>query len=517
MVFSIGNALYTSPGWSYGYELGAALGDNTPGGENLAPLVRGHVELEILPMLYARVGLGYTALRAPKRYSTSLGLGDYRFVVRPLRHAKFSPFAYIGTGAAIDMKESVLDVMPLFPIGIGFQTGIKRGMQLEVTAGYNLVNSDVLDNIERTENNMNTFTGKKQDGFYGVTVGLSYFNPGPKKAQPTPPPPPPVVVTPPKTPTLAVVPPPPPPPVVVIPPKPPVKEVQVVVPDPKTLDSDGDGLSDYDEINIYKTDPKNPDTDGEGLNDYVEVMTHKTNPLNPDTDGEGLNDYAEVMTHKTNPLNPDTDGEGLNDYAEVMTHKTNPLNPDTDGEGLNDYAEVTEHKTNPLVVDTDGDGLNDYVEVMQYKTNPLDKDTDKGSIEDGAEVKAGTDPLNIKDDVMELEVGKTFNLEGIMFETAKSIIKPESIPILEKAYIALSTNPNVNIIIHGHTDNVGSASSNMTLSQNRANSVMNWLIAKGIAATRMKAVGLGLTQPRATNATVEGRQLNRRIDFEIVE
>lgn len=68
-----------------------------------------------------------------------------------------------------------------------------------------------------------------------------------------------------------------------------------------TLDSDGDGLSDDDEINIYGTDPFNPDTDGDGLTDGQEVLIHGTDPLNPDTDGDGFNDFREVFM-VTDPL-----------------------------------------------------------------------------------------------------------------------------------------------------------------------------------------------------------------------
>jgi len=71
------------------------------------------------------------------------------------------------------------------------------------------------------------------------------------------------------------------------------------------LDSDGDGLTDYEEIYIYGTDPFNPDTDGDGLTDYEEVMIYGTDPLNPDTDGDGYLDGEEVL-HGYNPL-----GEGL--------------------------------------------------------------------------------------------------------------------------------------------------------------------------------------------------------------
>ncbi len=72
----------------------------------------------------------------------------------------------------------------------------------------------------------------------------------------------------------------------------------------KNLDSDGDGLSDYDESYIYLTNPNNPDTDGDGLNDYEEVFVFGPDPLNPDTDDDGYLDGQEVMAGY-NPL-----GEG---------------------------------------------------------------------------------------------------------------------------------------------------------------------------------------------------------------
>lgn len=69
-------------------------------------------------------------------------------------------------------------------------------------------------------------------------------------------------------------------------------------------DSDGDGLSDYDEIYIYGTDPLDPDTDGDGLTDYDEIFVYGTDPLNPDTDGDGFTDGQEVEMG-TDPLDPD--------------------------------------------------------------------------------------------------------------------------------------------------------------------------------------------------------------------
>lgn len=93
------------------------------------------------------------------------------------------------------------------------------------------------------------------------------------------------------------------------------------------LDSDGDGLTDWEEINIYGTDPFNPDTDGDGLTDWEEIMIYGTDPLNPDTDYDLLSDGDEIFIYKTDPLNPDTDGGGVSDGHEVLYDGTDPLNP----------------------------------------------------------------------------------------------------------------------------------------------------------------------------------------------
>ncbi len=93
----------------------------------------------------------------------------------------------------------------------------------------------------------------------------------------------------------------------------------------QAVDSDKDGLDDVREKQIG-TDPHNPDTDGDGLSDGDEVIVYKTNPLNPDTDGDGLSDGDEVLIWHTNPLNPDTDGDGYPDGTEVK-NGYNPLGP----------------------------------------------------------------------------------------------------------------------------------------------------------------------------------------------
>ena len=95
------------------------------------------------------------------------------------------------------------------------------------------------------------------------------------------------------------------------------------------IDSDNDGLLDAREAEIG-TDPYNPDTDGDGLTDGQEVLSYNTDPLNPDSDWDGLKDGAEVLTYRTDPNDRDTDNGGVADGHEVIEDHTNPLDPSDD-------------------------------------------------------------------------------------------------------------------------------------------------------------------------------------------
>jgi predicted outer membrane repeat protein len=111
-----------------------------------------------------------------------------------------------------------------------------------------------------------------------------------------------------------------------------------------SADDDGDGLTNLEEY-AWGTDPHNWDTDGDGLSDGDEVNIHSTDPLNPDTDGDGIPDGWEVQ-HGLDPLDPtdanlDSDGDGLTDYEEYLLG-TDPNNWDTDGDGISDGSEVNQ-------------------------------------------------------------------------------------------------------------------------------------------------------------------------------
>ena len=206
-------------------------------------------------------------------------------------------------------------------------------------------------------------------------------------------------------------------------------------------DTDGDGLSNYDEIYVYGTNRDDADFDQDNLNDYQEIMIYKTDPFNHDSDGDGLRDDIEIVVAGfyglnatqdadgdglPNNLDADSDNDGIKDgrelsfarpdtYDPVEIQKldvnnwrgTNPYFSDTDYDGISDTAEEgvaiwgannrPHLYLNSIKEDSDGDGLSDYEEVYVYATASNKQDSDGDGLEDGADLQPLTDvvPMTI--------------------------------------------------------------------------------------------------------------------------
>lgn len=116
-----------------------------------------------------------------------------------------------------------------------------------------------------------------------------------------------------------------------------------------------------------------------------------------------------------------------------------------------------------------------------------------------------------------VKTGEKVVLQSLYFATDKTEVLPSSQAGLDALYQMLRDYPNIRVRIVGHTDNTNTAAYNQRLSEGRANSVRKSMIKRGIEAWRMETEGKGLTEPIDTNETPEGRQNNRRVEFEIIE
>jgi outer membrane protein OmpA-like peptidoglycan-associated protein len=111
------------------------------------------------------------------------------------------------------------------------------------------------------------------------------------------------------------------------------------------------------------------------------------------------------------------------------------------------------------------------------------------------------------------ERGLVLTLRDVLFATDSATLQEGPNGNLDKLVLFLAEYPTRSVVIEGHTDNVGTADYNRKLSQRRADSVMSYLLEKGVPAQSLSAQGMGIDHPVASNATASGRQQNRRVEI----
>ena len=231
-----------------------------------------------------------------------------------------------------------------------------------------------------------------------------------------------------------------------------------------------------------------------------------------DTDKDGIPDNKdacpEVAGLKEFNGCPDTDGDGIADKddacPEVAGLKEFNGCPDTDGDGIADKDDKCPDVAGPAEnggcpwPDTDGDGVLDKDDLCPEVAGPA---SNKGCPEpDEKEQKQ----LN--------QYAKT-----ILFDTGKATIKFQSAEVLNQIINVLKKYPNSRFRIEGHTDSTGKRAKNMILSQNRADAVKVYLIQGGIDAGRLESQGFGPDRPIASNKNKKGRELNRRVEINLIK
>lgn len=240
-------------------------------------------------------------------------------------------------------------------------------------------------------------------------------------------------------------------------------------------------------------------------------------PPPKDSDGDGFDDPDDNCPDQRG-IEPDgcpvldSDGDGKPDDQDTCpdvaadTDDGCPI-ADTDGDGVLDpddkcVEEPAETPDGCPIADTDGDGLLD----------PDDKCPDQPETRNGVDDEDGC-PDELPTDLAKF----TGSIEGIVFASGKSTIKPSSFKTLDQAVEVLKAYPSVRLEISGHTDDRGKPEQNVKLSTARAESVKTYFAGHGIAADRLEVRGAGPDEPLADNASRAGRAQNRRIEFKVLE
>ena len=258
------------------------------------------------------------------------------------------------------------------------------------------------------------------------------------------------------------------------------------------------------------------DTDGDGIYDKddacPEVAGLEAFNGCPDADGDGIEDSKDDCPNAagSKEMNgcPDADGDGVADKDDACPNEAGLAAlagcPDADGDGVADKDDECPNEAGPAEnkgcpwADKDGDGV-------------LDKDDQCPDV-------AGT-VANMGCPEVTEEVQKELNeyAKTILFDTGKSSLNPASTKVFVDIIRILNEYPNAKFSVEGHTDSVGSEKLNQKLSEERANSVRDFLIEEGIDSSKLTAIGYGESKPIASNKTRSGRTENRRTEINLMK
>ncbi len=299
----------------------------------------------------------------------------------------------------------------------------------------------------------------------------------------------------------------------------------------EAMDSDGDGLADEIDLCPQMAGPVAlkgcPDKDNDGIPDYRDDCPELAGigifKGCPDSDGDGISDSDDECPNKAGvkenngcppaaeAIDTDRDGDGVPDKMDSC--------PDLKGDGPNGCPKAI------AVSDRDGDGVPDSSDkcpnspgIASFGGCP---DSDGDGIDDSRDrcpdtpgtVAANGCPEIARNDLSALEVA----MRAVSFDTGKATLTSESYPVLNQIGQILNKYPNYNLVIEGHTDNVGSAINNQLLSERRAQACYQYLRDRVfISGDRMTHTGYGESRPVSSNDNIEGRRLNRRVVFNLV-
>nr|MBS0038056.1 OmpA family protein [Saprospiraceae bacterium] len=200
-----------------------------------------------------------------------------------------------------------------------------------------------------------------------------------------------------------------------------------------------------------------------------------------------------------------------------------PMNPlvDSDGDGIPDIYDLCPNTPGLAEFmgcpDSDGDGIPDHLDRCPNQPGPLENHGCPWpeKVEEVVEEEV-IEPEPVADEIPE-EIKEVLDLamKDVQFDLGRATLRPESFGILNQIAAIMEEYPQYQLRISGHTDNIGSATNNQRLSEQRARSCYEYLASRGVSTARMSFVGFGESKPIDTNDTPRGRSNNRRVEFHL--
>ncbi|MFA5814990.1 MAG: OmpA family protein [Bacteroidales bacterium] len=299
-------------------------------------------------------------------------------------------------------------------------------------------------------------------------------------------------------------------------------KIDGTVGDVATNTKKGNDLFLENSVGLYITPgkAKKKDSDGDGVPDKLDKCPNTpagvpvdVNGCPLDTDKDGILDYQDecptVAGLKEFNGCPDTDKDGiqdkLDDCPDVFGLAAFKGCPDSDGDGVPDKDDRCPNTPKGYKVDRFG--------------CPLDSDRDGiPDSEDACPDKAGVSELKGCPFTVEAIIGKyNLSMKPVYFDFDSYKLKPEGIDVLDKLANALSNHNDFGVQFDGYADYIGTEEYNLKLSEKRANSAKSYIMNKGITDNRIRLQYFGESKPAQDNKTVEGRRLNRRVEYNLFD
>ncbi len=287
---------------------------------------------------------------------------------------------------------------------------------------------------------------------------------------------------------------------------------------PPPPDADGDGITDLDDLCPLEAGTAAmggcPDQDNDGIADKDDECPTEAGPKPlkgcPDGDNDGIPNKDDACPDVAGMVKfdgcPDSDNDGIQDSDDQCPTEAGPASnngcpyADTDNDGVIDKDDQCPNEpgtaANDGCPDLDGDGIIDKKDRCPDKAGPA---SNRGC------------PEITKEDKEVLE----FAVQNVNFKSASASLTAASLGVLDQVADIMLRYPDYNLAIGGHTDSIGNLTTNLNLSKKRAKACYDYLISKGVTPNRMSHEGYGETQPIANNKYRDGRDQNRRVEFNI--